>query len=434
MDSSQLRSLKSPKAIENFESCVEHWRTAMEEMGCWNDVAQQVHFITALCYAVVCKSKSHQQIYKDAYLAPGAVRSADTALPDEIELRIQRVVQDRSRQGLQHELDTALGRFEAPAEHLPGFEEAFRHWVGNGVVWMRQDGDDGIHRFLEEVNDWLKKYRRTGGNVRVRRFINMFAYECKVNFYTCFANTWIDLIPWLREHRGLDDVSERFLRFWHMQNQPIEIPHGRTLGGVRYPTMRGAISQVRGADGSLQRGTIILPTEHVGPTHVRDVFSGQVLSLHPLSAFLMQDRGLCAVAGRLFATEAYTRAFRDGQAAFCSEYWDLMGAILSAAHLYRQALDQQSARRGVHQRQPAQPDLAAVDSEELSAARMFEEYAAVRGMHCPHCQSALVCQSIRPTDPDEDQVQVDFECRDCRRPVPLSIESEDFAVWVRDSE
>ncbi len=79
------------------------------------------------------------------------------------------------------------------------------------------------------------------------RFVNLFSYECKVSFFTCYANAWVDLIPWLRKHRGLDKVSERFLRFWHNQNP-----------------------STGGADG-------------------RDAFNGQVLALHPLSGFFMKD-------------------------------------------------------------------------------------------------------------------------------------------------
>src|SRR5262249_28247822 len=150
---------------------------------------------------------------------------------------------------------------------------------------------------------------------------DLFSYECKVSFYRCFANVWVDLIPWLRENRDLDEVSERFLRVWHMQNQPIEQPDGR-----------------------------VIP----------DVFGGQVLSLHPLSGFFMKDPALCTIAGRFFLSDAYERAMVQGRAEDCAEYWEFVGAILTAAGLYRQALDRQAERRGVRQRNSDDPDLARV--------------------------------------------------------------------------
>jgi hypothetical protein len=148
----------------------------------------------------------------------------------------------------------------------------------------------------------------------------------------------------------------------------------------------------------------------------------------------MKDRGLCAVAGRFFGTEAYARVFRDGQADLCSEYWDLIGGILSAAHLYRQALDQQSASRSVRERELAEPELAAAGSEELPPQRILEEYAGARGMRCPQCQGLLNCRSFHAAGDDEDHADVEFECHDCRHPVRLSIESRDFDRWLRDPE
>src|SRR5262249_23571423 len=121
--------------------------------------------------------------------------------------------------------------------------------------------------------------------------------------YTCYANAWVDIIPCLQKDHGLDPVSERFLRLWHHQNQAIEIPHGRTAGGIYYPTHVRYDFFLAGADGQVIPKRICLPTERVGPTHVPDVFSGQILSLHPLSGFFMKDPALCAVAGAIFASE-----------------------------------------------------------------------------------------------------------------------------------
>ena len=42
-----------------------------------------------------------------------------------------------------------------------------------------------------------------------------------MSFYTCFANAWVALVPWLKEHRDLDQLSDASC--WHNQNQPIEV-------------------------------------------------------------------------------------------------------------------------------------------------------------------------------------------------------------------
>src|SRR5262249_35008521 len=155
----------------------------------------------------------------------------------------------------------------------------------------------------------------------------------------------------------LDPVSERFLRFWHMQNQPVELPDGR-----------------------------VLP----------DVFSGQVLSLHPLSGFFMKDSSLCAIAGRFFGSEAHDRALRGGDGKGCPEYWALIGAILSAAHLYRQALDDQGGRRGTRRNSSRPVEAAAVGAVNQSDAGFLEDFAAARGLRCPACDGPLRLRTYVP--------------------------------------
>ena len=74
-------------------------------------------------------------------------------------------------------------------------------------------------------------------------------------------------------------------------------------------------------------------TTSVGPGYLRDVFSGQVLALHPLSGFFMNDPGLMAVAGRFFACDAFDRVMA-GRPGDCPEYWAFVGAVLDAAGMY----------------------------------------------------------------------------------------------------
>jgi hypothetical protein len=249
--------------------------------------------------------------------------------------------------------------------------------LDHGVTLVREKGNDGLHEFLGRFDAWYEERRRKGRQGWLRPFLDWLAYECKVSFYLCYANTWIDLIPWLQRHRGLDAVSERFLRFWHMQNGPVRLPDGR-----------------------------IIPA----------VFRGQVLSLHPLSGFFMKDPALCAVAGRYFGSDAYDRVTVQGRAADCAEYWDLIGAVLTAAGLYRQALDEQRQNRGVRLRHGDGPGPGRTAPEERSPAGMLEEFAASRGLRCAACGGALRFQTFRAADAEAEGFDAEFTCGACGLP------------------
>jgi hypothetical protein len=432
LDSSQFRTLKSDASCAAFQSIVGFWRAAMQEMGHWDELDQQVHYVLAVSYALATRCKRLQAVYRDAHLAPRAIDVKAASLPDDVRQCIRETVQSRDRFRVQEVLDQTLGRFEPPSRMMPLLQEAHRRWVGKGVALMRHYGNDGLERFLMEVDYWLSKYRKRSDRW-VRHFINLFAYECKAAFYRCYANTWIALIPWLRENRGLDLVSERFLRFWHYQNQPIEIPHGRTLGGILYPTLHGVTALEQGPGAVLVPQTLIRQTERIGPTHARDVFSGQILGLHPLSGFFMKDPAMRAIAGNFFATEAHDMAFKEGHVQFCSEYWDLVGAILSAAAMYRQALDRQFQERGVHSREGGEAAVANT-ATEYSDATMLEDFAAVRGYQCTACQGGLRLRRYSPAGPDNQSFVAVFACSSCNREESITIDRDSLIDWLRPGD
>jgi len=427
MDSSLFRNIESEASAASFRNCVGHWWTAMQASGLGDDLEQQTHLVTAMCYPLVCRSKGMQDVYRDAFLAPLSVDVGADALPDKVRRRIRRIVRARDRFAVQRELDAALGRFEPPAKALPALQEAFRHWIGNGVTLLREHGEKGLEHFLAEADYWLAKYRKRSGRW-VRHFINMIAYETKVAFCRCYANAWIDLIPWLRKHRGLDLVSERFLRFWHNQNQPVEVPHGRTMGGIYYPT-RGGAAVIGPAPNNRACPPIAWKTEHVGPTHAPDVFCGQVLSLHPLSGFFMKDPGLCAIAGRFFACNRHDDVLLHGQAD-CAEYWDLIGAILSAAHLYRREADRQAQRAGVRLRGGDKVKKVATSCETTSEAALLEDFAEAQRIRCPHCRGNLMVRKYYPAQSGADQCQVDYACRSCRQQVSKTFGRKALTDWL----
>jgi DNA-directed RNA polymerase subunit RPC12/RpoP len=230
----------------------------------------------------------------------------------------------------------------------------------------------------------------------------------------------------------LDPLSARFLGFWHNQNQPIEVFHGQTKGGILYPTQQGMVV-VKDQGRKRARQSITIKTERIGPNHVRDVFSGQVLSLHPLSGFFMKDPALCAIAGRFFTSKTAVRGITPGQVERCGDYWDLVGAILGAAHLYRQALDRQADARGVRQREGAER-VAAVGPLDYGESSILEAFAEARQIRCPACGGKLIYDKYHPAEAGASTFQVEYTCNSCKRPVPISVDATDFVPWLRSGD
>ncbi len=376
--------------MENLRNCVGHWWLAMQSLGLGRDPVQRRHLLLASSYPLIASTKSLQQVYRDAHLAMGATTPQDCSLPDSLRQRIQDVVHSRDRFRVQQELNQALGRTAAPEREESAMGQVFDGLLQHGLDLLQQHGNEGMYQFLGKLDAWLSKRRKKGGQGWLRSFLNRLAYECKISFYTCYANVWINLLPWLRQHRALDGISERFLRFWHMQNQPLELPDGR-----------------------------VIP----------DVFTGQVLSLHPLSGFFMQDAALCAIAGRFFGPEACQDALSKGQVQICSEYWNLVGAILSAAHLYRQALEEAGQRRGRRQYHTGETHPAAVVPAAQSESGLLEDFVLGRGIRCPRCRETVCLTGYQPAEPGTDHFEASFRCRVCSAELQQRIGREELRNW-----
>jgi hypothetical protein len=396
MDSTQFRITRArrPSADPaNFRACGGHWWRAMQACGWADDHDQLCHLVLATTYGLVGADKGPQRVYRDAHLAPEATQPEERSLPDDVCSRVLGLVRGRDAQAVGEEMDSLLGVWEIPQGQERALRQAIDGLVEAGVQLVAAEGSHGLEQFVGTFDTWCAKTRRKGGQDFLRRVLDGISYLSKCSFYLCHANAWISLIPWLRERHGLDVVSERFLRFWHCQNQPVERPDG---------------------------------------TVIPDVFRGQVLSLHPLSGFFMKDPGLCAVAGQFFGSaDAHDRVFVQGRTD-CGEYWDLVGAILTAAHLYRLALDEQQQKRGVRERNGAAAIDEAVAPSELSVAGLLEQFAAARGLRCPNCHGP-VCLDERRSDreSDGDFFQAHFTCRGgCGRSLALSIAEDELREWL----
>jgi hypothetical protein len=357
-----------------------HWEAMRLQKN--DDEDQLRHLLLAACYPLVSADKAARKVYRDACLHPNAVTPQEMSLPDDVRGRIEQVVARRDREVLRAELDGLLGPPTLSRSEAAAMGRACDGILDVGVRLTREGGREGMVRFLGRMDAWLQRCRRRGGDDFGRNLINHLAYQFKVAFYLCYANLWVTLISWLRENRGLDGASERLLRVWHMQNQPVQLPDGR---------------------------------------HLPDVFCGQVLALHPLSGFLMLDPALCAAAGRFFGTQAYDRAFAPGQADLGSEYWGLIDAILTAAHLYRQAAEQ-DWRRGSR---GAEGLAVAPSSEGPSDTFLLEEVAKRRAWLCPDCGGPLRYVGFGR---DEGSVVADLEfaCRICGKPSWRSLNYEEL--------
>ncbi|MDB5310440.1 MAG: hypothetical protein JWO38_4642 [Gemmataceae bacterium] len=396
MDASAFRLTRGRRPADhtNIRNCVGHWWAAMRADGLDRDPDQVRHLLLATSYAVLSGAKTTHQVVPDAYLHPEATAPEEQSLPDDVRDRIRGVVASRSRDRLAAEMADLIGPAPVPAADRAAVQQTFDGLLAHGLDLVREQGGEGVVEFVGTVDRWVAAHRKKGGQGWLRTFLNRFAYETKVAFYLCYSNVWMDLIPVLRHRHGLDDPGERFLRFWHTQKQPVELPDG---------TVR------------------------------RDVFYGQVLSLHPLSGFFMRDPALCAVAGRFIGSDAYDRLFARGETDY-TECWDLVGAILTAAHLYRQALDRQAAGRGVRVRGGATADHVPVAADPTSHSRLLDEYAAARGFSCPLCGGRLRLDHIDPVGPGTGHSPATFVCRSCGGRVPVTVRRDDLIGWFAENQ
>jgi hypothetical protein len=405
-----IRGNDPTQEISNFRSCIGFWWAAMHESGLENDWEQQRHMVMATCYALINRNKSLQDVYLDALPRPDSVDPDSLSIPQETQERIRDVINRRERAGVKRELDHALATYHPSPEDIVGFAKAFQTWADNGVNAYCHSGEEGVIGWLQAVDYWLYKYRKRCPP-RVRAFVNFFSYQAKVSFYVCYANFWARLIPWLQEHHGLDDLSARLLRLWHNQNQPVEIPEGKTSEGIWYPTRRGARLLYPREDGKVKINGMWIDMPRIGAEVIPDVFSGQILALHPLTWFLFSDPALCETVGLFlrtweFDTVAQGRATQD-----CVLYWEMIGAILTAAHLYRIAHDEFENRRGVHETGGDVVDTVTIDDAPSPQAFM-DYYISSRNLRC-QCGSRYTCGTMEPATEEQKSREVPLICRDC---------------------
>lgn len=381
------RRFRSKKPGPNFRACVDLWWTAVEGAGATDETDNQVNLVLAECYPLVSTARTLQDIYIDAQLHKKADRQIILGresgrieaeriyyLPEEEVSRHRQLTASHDVPGIRAELEALFLGAMPPTHEMPAYQVAARSWIGEGIRAFRTGGHQGLRDYVSEVDQWIATYRKQGNLDRVRRFVNMFSYECKVAFYLCHTSAWVGLIQKLVTDGRLSNViGERFMRMWHHQNQPVDDNRGM-------------------------------------PGGARDVFCGQVLSLHPLSAIVQTEAPYLATIGRWLAHPEYETLQRTNRVATCPEYWDVVAVILQAAHEYDHARRQWEATRG----SGTYADSEAVDNKSrddavASARILFDDYAAKQKMVCSTCKKALSYVDHELTDVEE-TVLVNYRC------------------------
>ncbi len=391
------RQLSQGRAGPNFRPVVDFWWHAVEEADAADEIYNQTQLVFAECYPLVNTAKAVQDVYVDAHLHRTADREytfEDEAgvricrsertylLPDDECARLREVAHSRVLDRIREELEGLFLGDISPTCEMPAFDEAAQAWIGNGIVALRRDGHEGLWRYTQTVDDWICRLRRRGGIDRVRQFLNMFSYECKVAFYGCYCSAWVAILQRLGQNREPNAVGERFMQLWHNQNRVSDD------------------AEVR-----------------------RDVFCGQILALHPLSAVVLTSPQHLAVIGRWFGHPEYEAILSAGKIADCPEYWDLVTTILIAAHEY----DQSRRRWEGSRNQTTLVSTESVDqhpagdSSVFSPRIAFEDFAAARQHQCPACSAHLTYLQHETRSGQDPTVIAEFRCSSCQREKTIEI-------------
>jgi len=430
MDPTRLRDKTSPEGIGNIRSTIALFREAVRCR--WDNDEQDLrHVAAAFAYLITRSDKSTQRVLRDAFPSQSVTarqKTGEFPLSDEDTDRLTEIVARRDRFAVAEELDRTLGYTPLSPEDLEGHQSTFESWIGEGVAALRSDRGSEVSRWYHSLESEIRSLRKKKGDQH-RAFLNAFAYECKASFYHCYANAWASqLLPWLIWHRELDAVSQRFLAFWNCQQRPAEIPHGVSAGGILYPTQ--VSETILGPDGKVFGASC--PTERIGPNHHPAVFRGQILALHPLSAFFMNDPACCLEAGRFFATDAHDFVFEQRGEQLCSEYWDLVRCILLSALRYRDAQQAYEDKR----RKSCPPKVCSAETSKSAGcpltsnqdlqSRVCAELIRKRNKLCPKCRVPLEFRSAPTSKNQGKSLSVQIVCGECQTAQSADIFFDEF--------
>ena len=376
------------------------WATRREASGRDDDPFDPYTGVMAETYRLFTTSRALQDIYFDAYGSKTIDRTF--SLPEEESVRLKGLADAAAAEAVREELESLfLGELPDRAA-MRRCEEAARRWVVNGAAALKRGGVPALRRWVDgELAPWVARYRKRGGDKFTRAFLNLFAHEAKAQFHRCVANAWVGIVPWLREHAGLDELGERLISFMNALNRPAL---DEQCGGADRSGIDGT-----GADAGAHRGTLC----------------GQLLSLHPVSRYVIAQPGLFQVLSKWLAHPAYESITASGPSAIaaCPEYRSAVAAILIAAHEYKRNQDEYENRRGKRtvsgdagagpggEQRGGPLDNVARDDAAPDAAVLFGNYAADNEITCPACGGAAVFVTHgEVSDADDGEVAITFRC------------------------
>ena len=394
------RHFRRSSGGQNLRACIDFWWACVEEAEDSEDVANQLNLVLAECYPLVNTSRAMQSVFLNAHLHIKADRkiSLETGsqgktekivertynLPDEEYSRIRSIVDSRNILEIQNELIRLFSGVQPSGKDLPKFQEALRHWTGNGIVAFRKGGMQLLHEYVDgDLKKQITKYRKGGVDENVRLFLNLFSYESKVAFYLCYANAWAFILPILEDEHGLNEQSIRFMKMWHHQNQPL--------------LFEGRIHQI---------------------------FSGQVLSLHPLSALVLTDPSTLSVINKWVGHPDYQQLIDSNNEATSKEYWDVVLTILVAANEYKQSHQRWEESR-INKEIISSPTVenATNTDRNHSVAKYLEAYVAEQGLFCQGCSGFL---KYKDHEVNENLCPVIFQCQTCDNIRKINVDYANF--------
>tara|TARA_R110002111_G_scaffold245530_1_gene307925 strand:+ start:693 stop:2042 length:1350 start_codon:yes stop_codon:yes gene_type:complete len=401
------RQFRSGSDDSNFRSSIDFWWACAENADHADDVYNQENLILAEIYSLINTSRAMQNVFLDAHLHKSAGRKPkyespplhesqqsgkrDNSLPEEEILRLRQIVESRKVIEVQNELKQLFLGDQPEENERPQFAEKYNSWIKEPLHVLRTGGRQALQEYIQsELKQKISKHRKRGSNADSRLFLNMFSYESKVAFYLCYANAWAFILPILEQYYGLNELSIRFMKMWHHQNQSV------LIDGI-----------------------------------IHHIFWGQVLSLHPLSALVLNDSAALSVIGNWVGNPEYQHLIESNQVANSKEYWEVVLIILIAANEYKQSHQKWDESRGKNELvdTPKVEQNASV-TIDLSVAENIEDYLVKRSIFCEKCAGLLEYQDPLTTG---NQGTVNLRCRNCWQKTNMKIDYADFKKYYFDS-
>jgi hypothetical protein len=382
----------------NYPACVDLWWADMESLGLTqlsgkdvdhqHQVARNIETLgLAILHSHTAKGKPRDRCFEDAHPSANKAGVDRHTLASREAKHLLDLGRSRKVAAIQAEIAATLAGDMPPVEENAIMNTVYRDWVHDMISAYHNGGRTALERFVKSVllrqrNKVTNRGNDKAGSPWPREFFKRVAYEAKVAFHTCYANAWVHLTPWLQTNRNLDVASEQLLRLWHHQ-QPRD-------------------------DG-------------------RDVFWGQVIALHPISAWLMRITHHRAALSGYLNSVSMCKPGADIDNVDNPAYWDLVGSILVACHEYAEQLGiERSRRQGASIVEPNTPIDGAEDVTQ-PIEDMLDEHLKRQCLCCTECRhDELTIVRHAFTNEQKDALLVECCCVKCKAHRHVPIKAEDL--------